>query len=150
MLMLYRAFNLESISGSTSRTFADVKSSDYYYAAVTKAAQLGIANGSQGTDGKYYFNPTSPITREEAFTLIYRTMTNSSVKNKLNGSLPSGSTSVLNKFSDKNSVQSYATNAVASLVSAGLVTGSDGMIKPANNISREEMAVVLHRALTRY
>lgn len=150
MLMLYRAFNLESISGSNGRSFADVSSNDYYYDAVVKAAKLGIANGQQGDDGQYYFNPTSPITREEAFTLIYRTMTNASVKAKLSNSLPSGSSSTLYKFSDYNSIQSYAQTALKSLVQAGLVTGSDGQIKPGNYISREEMAVVLHRALTRY
>ncbi len=151
ILMLYRAFDLENVSGgSTNRNFADVNSNDYYYAAVVKAAKLGITTGQQGTDGKYYFNPTNPITREEAFTLIYRTMNINSIKNKLYGALPSGSSSALYKFTDRNSVQSYATTAVASLVTAGLVTGSDGQIKPANNISREEMAVVLHRALTRY
>lgn len=148
MLMLYRAFDLGSLTKSTSN-FTDVKSADYYASAIAAAKALGITNGYL-VDGQYYFYPERTITREEAFSLIYRTLNLSGVKSKLASSLPTATTSTLNVFSDKNSIQSYAQTAVAVLVKAELVKGSGGKINPANPISREEMAVILHRALTRF
>lgn len=144
-LMLYRAFNLGSLTSSTAN-FSDVKSGEYYATAIAAAKALGITNG----DGNGHFYPESNITREEAFTLIYRTLTNSSVKAKLSKSLPSASTSTLSAFSDYRSIQSYAQTAIATLVKAEIIKGSNGMINPASPISREEMAVILYRALTRY
>ena len=149
MLMLYRAFNLGTLSSSTTENFADVSGSMYYDTAINKARALGIANGQQGLDGKYYFNPESNITREEAFTLLYRTM------QKLNYSVPA--TGNLNNFSDGNQVQSYAQNAVKAMLAAGVVTGnvrytdygSATYIDPASNVTRAQMAVMLHRALTK-
>ena len=58
--------------------------------------------------------------------------------------------SSLSSFRDGSSVQGYAQTAVAVLVKAQIVKGNDGKINPTNPISREEMAVILHRALTRY
>lgn len=145
-LMLYRAFNLGSLTSSTAN-FSDVNTNnDYYGKAVAAAKALGITNG----DGNGHFYPESNITREEAFTLIYRTLTNASVKAKLSRSLPTATTSTLSSFSDYRSIQSYAQTAIATLVKAEIIKGSNGKINPASPISREEMAVILYRALTKY
>ena len=145
-LMLYRAFNLGSLTSSTAN-FSDVNTNnDYYGKAVAAAKALGITNG----DGNGHFYPESNITREEAFTLIYRTLNNASVKAKLSRSLPTATTSTLSSFSDYRSIQSYAQTAIATLVKAEIIKGSNGKINPASPISREEMAVILYRALTKY
>ena len=145
-LMLYRAFNLGSLTSSTAN-FSDVNTNnDYYGKAVAAAKALGITNG----DGNGHFYPESNITREEAFTLIYRTLDNTSVKAKLSRSLPTATTSTLSSFSDYRSIQSYAQTAIATLVKAEIIKGSNGKINPASPISREEMAVILYRALTKY
>ena len=148
ILMLYRAFNLGSLT-SQSSSFVDVKSSDYYAAAIGTAKALGITNGYE-VNGQYYFYPEKSITREEAFALIYRTLTLPGVKNQMANSLPTAASSSLSSFRDGSSVQGYAQTAVAVLVKAQIVKGNDGKINPTNPISREEMAVILHRALTRY
>ena len=143
MLMLYRAF-LEEDYGNYNVTsnFPDVvKGTTSYsketYQAVGVAKYLGIA---QGSNGKY--NPTSYITREEAMTLIYRTL--DEVGYSMNYTVSTSTSS----FSDYSSVSSYAQAAIKDLIGHGVVIGTNGKIQPKSNITRAEMAVILHRVLT--
>lgn len=143
MLMLYRAF-LEDKYGDTDVTsnFSDVtKGTTTYsketYQAVGVAKKLGIA---QGTNGK--FNPKSYITRQEAMTLIYRTL------DKVNYDLEYTVSTSTSSFKDYSSVASYAKTAISDLIGHGIVVGNNGKINPKSNITRAEMAVILHRVLT--
>lgn len=143
MLMLYRAF-LEDEYGDTNVTsnFSDVvKGSDTYskntYQAVGVAKKLGIA---QGTNGK--FNPKSNITRQEAMTLIYRTL------DEVNYDLDYTVSATTSSFKDYSSVASYAKTAISDLIGHGIVIGNNSKINPTSNITRAEMAVILHRVLT--
>ena len=143
MLMLYRAF-LEDEYGDTDVTsnFSDVtKGSTTYsketYQAVGVAKKLGIA---QGTNGK--FNPKSYITRQEAMTLIYRTL------DEVNYDLEYTVSTSTSSFKDYSSVASYAKTAISDLIGHGIVIGNNSKINPTSNITRAEMAVILHRVLT--
>ena len=143
MLMLYRAF-LEDEYGDTDVTsnFSDVtKGTTTYsketYQAVGVAKKLGIA---QGTNGK--FNPKSYITRQEAMTLIYRTL------DEVNYDLEYTVSTDTSDFKDYSSVASYAKTAISDLIGHGIVIGNNGKINPKSNITRAEMAVILHRVLT--
>ena len=143
MLMLYRAF-LEEDYGNYNVTtnFPDVvKGTTSYsketYQAVGVAKYLGIA---QGSNGKY--NPTSYITREEAMTLIYRTL------DEVGYSMSYTVSTSTSSFSDYSSVSSYARAAIKDLIGHGVVIGTNGKIQPKSNITRAEMAVILHRVLT--
>lgn len=136
ILMLSRAFRFTS-AGSNS--FTDVPSSSYYAQAIASAKAMGIAQG--GSDGK--FNPTAPLTREDAMVLLQRTL------DKTGHSIASASNSYLSRFPDGAKVSSYAQSAVAALIQAGVVKGDDaGRINPKGSLSRAEMAVILHRVLT--
>ena len=143
MLMLYRAF-LEDEYGDTNVTsnFSDVtKGTTTYsketYQAVGVAKKLGIA---QGTNGK--FNPKSYITRQEAMTLIYRTL------DEVNYDLEYTVSTSTSSFKDYSSVASYAKTAISDLIGHGIVIGNNSKINPTSNITRAEMAVILHRVLT--
>ena len=143
MLMLYRAF-LEEKYGNYNVTtnFPDVvKGTTSYsketYQAVGVAKYLGIA---QGSNGKY--NPTAYITREEAMTLIYRTL------DEVGYSMSYTVSTSTSSFSDYSSVSSYAQAAIKDLIGHGVVIGTNGKIQPKSNITRAEMAVILHRVLT--
>lgn len=143
MLMLYRAF-LEEDYGSYSVTsnFADItKGTSAYskelYQAVGVAKSLGIATG----DGTNYY-PNKSISREEAMTLIYRTL------DKLNLDLEYTGTKDTGDFSDYSSVSTYAKDPLEYLIEHGVVVGDSGKINPKSNITRAEMAVILHRVLT--
>ncbi|MCD7948243.1 MAG: S-layer homology domain-containing protein [Oscillospiraceae bacterium] len=133
ILMLYRAFNLQ---GDSSENFPDVPADSYYATAIGVAKTLGIAQGSDG-----YFNPTEALTREDAMVLILRTM-------QQRGYSISTATS-LSAYTDASAVSSYAIEACATLSQAGVIKGdSDGNLNPENSLTRAEMAVILHRALT--
>lgn len=143
MIMLYRAF-LESDykNYNVTSNFADVtKGTTTYsqetYQAVGVAKYLGIAKGD-GTK----FNPKSSITREEAMTLIYRTL--EAVKLDLEYTTSKTTSS----FTDYSSVSSYARDSISYLIRHGIVIGSNNKISPKSNITRAEMAVILHRVLT--
>ena len=143
MLMLYRAFlEDEHKNDSITSNFSDVvKGSDTYsketYQAVGVAKKLGIA---QGTNGK--FNPKSNITRQEAMTLIYRTL------DEVNYDLEYTVSTSTSSFKDYSSVASYAKTAISDLIGHGIVIGNNSKINPTSNITRAEMAVILHRVLT--
>ena len=143
MLMLYRAFlEDEHKNDSITSNFSDVtKGSDTYsketYQAVGVAKKLGIA---QGTNGK--FNPKSYITRQEAMTLIYRTL------DEVNYDLDYTVSTSTSSFKDYSSVASYAKTAISDLIGHGIVIGNNSKINPTSNITRAQMAVILHRVLT--
>ena len=136
VLMLYRAFGLRS-AGSSS--FPDVPTDSYYAEAIASAKALGIATGTG--DGK--FNPTAPLTRQDAMLLIQRTL------NATGQTMANGSSSALNSFPDRDKVADYARGAVAAMVQAGIVKGDgNGNLNPTGSLTRAEMAAILHRVLT--
>ena len=143
MLMLYRAFLEEDYEDhNVTSNFPDVvKGTTSYsketYQAVGVAKYLGIA---QGSNGKY--NPKAYITREEAMTLIYRTL------DEVGYSMSYTVSTSTSSFSDYSSVSSYARAAIKDLIGHGVVIGTNGKIQPKSNITRAEMAVILHRVLT--
>ena len=55
--------------------------------------------------------------------------------------------SVLAQFADAAELSDYAKEAVASVVKAGIITGSNGRINPVAKATRAEIAVMLERVL---
>ena len=65
-------------------------------------------------------------------------------------SVPTTASTVLSVYKDGGQVAVYARPSVASLIQMGVVKGNSTMqLKPTAAISRAEMAVILHRVLTR-
>ena len=94
---------------------------------------LGILQGSaQG--GQLWVNPTATITRAEAMTILGRT---------LEKGYPAGNLT----FSDAGQVPSWASSYVQTLVSLGIVTGNNNLIRPADSITRGEVAKLLYAML---
>ncbi len=109
-----------------------------YASAVAAARELGIVQGSGGR-----FHPNQPITRQSAMTILCRAMRTAGQ------SVPEAQTVLLNGYKDGGQVSGYARSSVAALVRLGVVQGTASMeLKPGAAISRAEMAVILHRALT--
>ena len=135
MLMLYRAYDLGAIAEADGN-FADVAAGAYYYDAVAAAKALGIAKGD-GTN----FMPTSPISRQEAMTLLFRTLEVCGIEIE--------DSNDLSAFSDSAAIADWALDAVKALVGAGVINGADGKINPAGNMTRAEMAQALYKALTK-
>lgn len=136
MLMLCRAFDL---SASGSSTFVDVPPTSYYAQAVATAQALGITSGYP--DGG--FHPQQPVSRQDAMVFLKRAM------QAAGWNFGSGDTTLLNGFRDGGQVSGYARDAVATMVTYGIMAGTpEGDIKPNQPMTRAEMAVVLAQALT--
>jgi endo-1,4-beta-xylanase len=131
--MLYRAYDLKA---ETDGNFADVEQGSYWYEAIAVAKALGIAKG-YGDD----FKPYETITRQDAMTLIYRTL-------ELKG-ITLTDKDTLASFPDASNVSSYANDAVSALVAAGIINGKNGNLAPKDNMTRAEMAVALYKAVTK-
>ena len=134
--MLDRAL---SFPRSSYRGFSDVPANSYYADAIQAAYGLGIVTGyADGT-----FRPNAPVTRAEAAAMLYRAM------NAVGWNLGSGSTALLNGYSDGGSVPSYAREAMAAMVQNGIITGtSSAKLSPNQTMTRAQMATVLARVLT--
>ena len=135
MLMLYNAAGKPAVTAAS--TFTDVAETDYYYTAISWAQSRGLASGT----GEGRFSPRDPITREQAFSLLYRYLP------IIGKACPDGELSVLDQFADKQNVSEYAQTAAATLVSQGLASGSAGNLDPRGTLTRAQMASLLSRVL---
>lgn len=125
---------LEDIPAAGSNSFNDVPANTWYTNAVSWAAKNGIVTGKTSTR----FAPNDPITREQLATILYR------YADKLG--LDTSSSGSLNKFTDKDSVSSYAYEAVAWAVGAGIINGkTPSTIEPKGNATRAEVSTMLMR-----
>lgn len=132
VLILYRNAGSPSVYGVTN-PFTDVKSTDYYYEAVLWAYRNNVVNGTSTTT----FGPKGKITREQIASILWR----------LAGK-PVYSAS-LRSYTDYASVSDYAYDAMSWAVGSGYVKGSGAKLSPKNNATRAEVAVMLHRYLTK-
>ena len=132
LLMLCRALNISSTYATSN--FSDVAPGSYYYDAIAAAKALGVV---QGSDNK--FNPNAIITREDAMVMALRAMT-------VTGNAPApGNISDLYAYKDYSSVSDYAREGVATLIKAGIITGSDGLLRPKSSLTRAETAAIIYR-----
>ena len=132
VLILYRNAGSPSVYG-VSNPFTDVKSTDYYYEAVLWAYRNNVVNGTSTTT----FGPKGKITREQIASILWR----------LAGK-PVYSAS-LRSYTDYASVSDYAYDAMSWAVGSGYVQGSGAKLSPKNNATRAEVAVMLHRYLSK-
>lgn len=132
VLILYRNAGSPSVYG-VSNPFTDVKSTDYYYEAVLWAYRNNVVNGTSTTT----FGPKGKITREQIASILWRL-----------ADKPVYSAS-LRSYTDYASVSDYAYDAMSWAVGSGYVKGSGAKLSPKNNATRTEVAVMLHRYLTK-
>ena len=111
--------------------FHDVTEGDWFYDAVRYAYETGLMDGV----GAGLFAPNSETTRAQLVTILYR----------LSGQpAPSGDSG----FSDVETGTWY-TDAVAWAAQNGIVNGvSDTQFVPGDDITREQLAVILYRYAT--
>ncbi|MCL2402161.1 MAG: phosphodiester glycosidase family protein [Oscillospiraceae bacterium] len=135
VLMLHRAAG-EPIPGSSS-DFEDVPFDVYFADAVAWAQEMGIAQGVGGNR----FNPLSPLTRQEAFTFVYRAL------GILDIEVSEYMMVDLSEFTDYDSISEFAVIPTATLVGLGVVGGADGRLMPGASLTRAQMARVLASVL---
>ena len=112
--------------------FTDVFENDWYHTAVEFAFKEGLFSGTTATT----FSPRVSMTRGMFVTVLHRL-----------DKLPA--TGAGGIFSDVNDPASYYYNAVTWASENNIVTGhADGTFKPNDSITREQMAVTMHRYAT--
>lgn len=110
--------------------FADAASiADWVLPHVKAMYALKVFEGTAAGD-KVYANLSSPVSREEAMTLLGRVLANQAGHD-------------LSSFGDGDKVSGWARPYVETLVAQGIVEGSDGLLRPKNNITRGEAAKLL-------
>ena len=110
------------------KVFDDISKTDWFYENVMKAYKDGLMNGMSDTK----FAPNMSVARGMLTTVIHR----------LEGE---PETDVKEKFEDVQSGMWFA-HSVKWAAENNIVTGiSDNMFAPNNNVTREQMAVILHR-----
>lgn len=111
--------------------FTDVSAKDWYYDSV----KFTVANGLLMGTSHSTFEPDTTLTRAMAATVLYRLAGEPNIEIKSN-------------FKDIEDGQWY-TDAVSWAQTAGVVKGyEDNTFRPEQTITRQEMAVVLHRYAT--
>ncbi len=128
--VINRAFGAHATASLDS--FNDVERDNWYYSELAKAVAMGTLKG----DGKT-LRPDSPVTREEAFTILGRALSIIALDTD-------------NSFMDMASISSWAREATLGLVNEGYVNGSEGYLNPKAQITRAEFAQLMHNIIKDY
>ncbi|MDR1156725.1 MAG: S-layer homology domain-containing protein [Oscillospiraceae bacterium] len=131
--VLYRTEGAPDIS-ELDNPFPDVSAGQYYTEAVIWAADHEIVLGYTGGQ----FGPDDDITREQMAAILYRyeRYAQKVPPDTLEGRV----------FADESSIGDYAKEAVAKLVTQGIIAGKpNNRFDPRGNATRAEFAAVLHR-----
>lgn len=127
--VLYRIAGEPAIEGKSP--FTDVPENRYYTDAVIWAEQQGVISGVGG--GR--FAPHEYATREQIVSMLYRYEQQSKIVR---------GTGDLSKFSDEGQISSWARNAMSWAVGEEILHGDAGRLRPGDNATRAEAAVMLH------
>ena len=136
-VMLYNALRLDPAKyAEVALPFADLeKLPEGALPAVRALYAEGVVTGTQGKDGKLYFNPAGNLTRAQASAMIGRSQEKGYALSNLT-------------FSDAGKIPAYAAFYIRTMVSQGILSGyDDGTFRPQANITRGQMAKILYTML---
>ena len=117
--------------------YKDVSKSKWYYKDVALAVQMGTYNGRSSSS----MAPDSPITRQEAMTVVARA---------LELDYDSYSKTDLSAFSDRSEISNWALPYVRAMVGADYIHGRTKGLEPLDNITRAEFAQIFHNIIGTY
>ena len=134
---LYATITAENISTNAKQPFTDTN--DIF---PNMAYYAGIVSG----DGEGHFFPLSTLTRQEMCKIITSVLSAAGV---LGPYYPSEN--VFAKFTDADQIAVWARDYVAFMLDAGLMSGdAEGTFRPADNVTREEAALIAYRCFLKY
>lgn len=117
--------------------FPDVPEGEWFTAPIEWAASYGIVKGYDDDTCR----PYATLTRENTLVMLYRFAGN-------NLGLDVSERADLSGFADSDKVNAWAADAVPWAVSAGVISGSSGSIRPTDDAIRAEVASMLKGMLT--
>jgi len=136
MVMIMRAYGIEADQNPMDN-FEDAGDT-YYTNYLAAAKRLSITNGI----GDNLFAPDSEISRQDMFTLLYRTL-------DVLGELPvENNSKTIADFNDSGDISSYAQQAMNAFVKADVVSGCNGKLDPQGTSTRAQIAQVLYNLLS--
>lgn len=117
---------------SDSAHFSDANPDDWFYPAISWCQQEGLIAGYE--DGS--FSPDRLLTREQLASILYRyaRYAGSSLR----------TTADLSQYADHQEVSSWACDSMRWAMSNRLLTADDGALRPADTVSRAELAAALY------
>lgn len=134
-VFLYRCLKPAQDFSAVELSFADAADiGPWAYESVRAMVALGVTNGTVNGMGESVFAPTSSISRQEAVTMIGRLFEKGYAAPELT-------------FIDSGSVAPWAQEYVSVLSTMGILTGSDGMFRPNDSMTRAQVAAVLYKML---
>lgn len=138
IVLLLRAYGIDASTSGGTANFTDAGKT-YYTGYLASAKNLGIATGT----GDNEFSPDQVITRQDLFTLLYRSL------EKL-GELPEGKTGAsVTDFNDADEITNYARIAFRTFVESGIIVGSNNQLDPQGEATRAQVAQVLYSLLSK-
>ena len=126
--------------------FSDVESGAWYAQPVEWAATWGIVSGTGMGEFTYNtltletFSPAAPLTRQDGAVILYNYLK----KLGMDATVQEGAA---DQFSDAGEISSYARTALDWAVSAGILKGDSGKLRPQGTLTRAEAAALLHSFL---
>ena len=120
---------------ANSPRFADTSPAAWYFGAVDRAAEQGLAHGI----GSGNFEPGRAITREEMAVMLYNYAVSRNII------FPQSTTTA---FADQAAISDWAVDAVSAIQEAGIIVGRpDGSFAPRATATRAEVATIFARFL---
>jgi len=120
------------VTNTTSITFSDVPSSEWYYTNVRKAVAAGYTGGYEDNT----FRPNGKITRQEAAVMISKIIP------------PYQGSASLASLVDNASIADWARSAATKVYAAGYIKGdNNNLYRPVASLSRAEAAAILVRLI---
>ena len=136
-VMLYNSLKLDEAKyAQVSLPFADLDQiPERALPAVRALYAEGVVTGTQGKDGKLYFNPSGNLTRAQASAMIGRSQQKGYALADLT-------------FTDSDKIPDYASFYIRTMAAQGIISGyADGTFRPQANITRGQMAKILYTML---
>lgn len=125
-------------SGASVEAFNDIDEDSFMYEPMKVLKAKKIAEG----DGEGNFMPDAPITRQDAFSLIFRAMVN---MNKVDKNIDAEQ--YIGEFDDKDKIAPYAVDAFAGMFRAKLLVYNDDVTKctPTGSMTLAEACHILNK-----
>ena len=117
--------------------YKDVAKGKWYYNDVALAVQMGTYNGRSSSA----MAPDSPITRQEAMTVVARA---------LELDYDAYAKTDLSAFSDRSEISNWALPYVRAMVGADYIHGRGKVLAPLDNITRAEFAQIFYNIIGTY
>ena len=139
LVTLYEKVKDFDVSTRDSTKFKDIKG-HFYEDDILKAYNLGLTNGTSATT----FSPDSPLTRQEAATLLCTFLS------KVNDVTISERVTSMAYYADAGSIADWAVPYVAYAYRENILQGSGDRFNPLDRLSREQALLIVARVVEKY